>query len=665
MRKFTKYILLVLTLLTSFLLTACSCSSCNDDETYIELNKETTIISIEGEDKLSVTYYGEISEGEKPVWSVENSDIVSVNDRGVIKGKRVGVTNVICQVGDYTDTCEVTVNTGSYLPTLCFENIDEGNCKILAGTAFDFGAYVRYAGKDYKDLTIEYELSKTGHGTVSANRFVANYNTGFIEVTATAEWRGVKSILLTKTFTVEVIDNISISVENVVDNVSLYTFDSHMGQSYPTASYFNINVVENGSDVALDLNNISVVVADQTIATYSTVDSTLKANQNGKHGITQVKIIYTSTKGVEYLAYYNVSVERPVYDTGEHLGYFSALTDKIDFDSIIGSGETITDAKQYNIDGSVKNLTYSDNEIKGYKSFSSGVNESEFVLYTQSQVAGKTKTAGYKVSADVYGYLIRNKEDISELASVPENGNISIAVTQNIDATGVTFNTISSFSGSFDGLGHTISNVSLQSGGLFARFNKGSKFCNVAFVNVRLTADKTALQYVIGGNTDSKNNYCTIENVYATVNEQDIIAREYENFGVFASIMDNLVVRNVVVEYPSMPLKVSQELNFGSKYGLFANDGVGLKATDLGVINYNGVFVISKSVDGNPVPLIVARQSHYYVSQSNGAPNGDFIDGIRQYLVYARNDIGSEIVTSDQKSVSTKSALMNLPTIGS
>ena len=55
MKRFIKYLILLMTLSLSFVLAACSCKSCKDDEAYIELNKTEAVLAIDGEDKLSVT----------------------------------------------------------------------------------------------------------------------------------------------------------------------------------------------------------------------------------------------------------------------------------------------------------------------------------------------------------------------------------------------------------------------------------------------------------------------------------------------------------------------------------------------------------------------------------------------------------------------------------
>lgn len=647
MKRLIKYVLLILTLTTSFLLAACSCKGCKKDEaTYIEINKSQVTVAIDAEDKLAVTLNGDIDEDEEVVWTVENSDIATISEKGVLKGVRAGNTVVTCRVGDYTDTCDVTVNTGSYLPTLYFENVIDGTSTILSGEAFNFGAYVRYAGKTYYDVNITYEISNPEFGVFNADRFFSNYKTGSFEVTAVAEWRGVKSILLTKTFTVNVIDNVSISIEGVVNEINLYTQSMHRGLSYKTDSYLDIEVVENGVVATTNTSNLSVVVEDQSIATYSYVEKKVVATKDGKYGKTNLRITYTSSKGEQFTSVYTVNVQRPVDNTGKILRNFSALTYTIDPNGLVDAGEIIVEAWQYSQDGTETQLVVKNGKVTGYKSFSNGVNNSKFVVYTD-------KNVGYSADAEVYGFVIDEASDITELNTFTDvqKSNLSFIVTQNVDAEGVTLKTIKNFSGTFDGAGFTISNLGIDGDGIFGKLLSGSEVKNLAILNARLKG--SSFQSILIGETGGVSEG-TIHDVYITVNESDIASKNYKNFAIFRSFMPNLVVRGVVVEYPGLKLFDNQgnliEDNYYSKYGLFASDtGFSKPGSSVAsALNYKGLYVISASESKTPTPLYMGRNSQLKIHMADNKPNGNIDDGLYQFMVFANNDFGSQVKTSSQ-----------------
>ena len=122
------------------------------------------------------------------------------------------------------------------------------------------------------------------------------------------------------------------------------------------------------------------------------------------------------------------------------------------------------------------------------------------------------------------------------------------------------------FAGIFDGMGHSISNITVSltnhslgqpivkedgtktwknasSFGLFTNVHEGSIIKNVAFINVKdnSTVDKTyGLSGVLGNNFHG-----TLENVYIDINENTIITR-----GPFAQYGATSVLKNVVVNFP-------------------------------------------------------------------------------------------------------------------
>ena len=137
-------------------------------------------------------------------WTSSDSTIVSVND-GVLTANSVGSATVTATATDGVQgSCLVSVVTDGRVPVLDFD-FDYGNSvTLLREQKFNFEGYVRFNGKVYTDGKMSYQSSNPAVGTLDADGTFTATAVGSTEITVSASWRGLDSVLLAKTFFVNV-----------------------------------------------------------------------------------------------------------------------------------------------------------------------------------------------------------------------------------------------------------------------------------------------------------------------------------------------------------------------------------------------------------------------------------------------------------------------------
>ena len=146
------------------------------------------------------------------------------------------------------------------------------------------------------------------------------------------------------------------------------------------------------------------------------------------------------------------------------------------------------------------------------------------------------------------------------------------------------------FRGVFEGAGHTISGLTLGRAGLFGNLCAGSNVLNVAFTDVKLTAQDADKGSIRGGNVlachiKSKNaNKTTIENIYIQLASNQltrgILAYDYRSGGTLFTI------NNVIIDCPDLTTRTE------NTYGSFISDINYIESDNdytLGVLNSKSI----------------------------------------------------------------------------
>lgn len=631
MRKIIKSILLMLIMCACLSFTAFGCGEEQTADYEINLSATEVSIALDGNAKLTATVTGV----SYPLleYSIDNPSVASIDENGNIVAKSVGQATVTVKYEGFTKTCTVIVSQGEYLPSLCFKNFEGVEViPVAKNSTVNFEPYVIYNNKIYTDVEVSYTVSDSTYGEFIGNNF-SSKAIGEVNVTASAQWKNASSQVLTKTFTVNVIDQVSFEINNgsFGGDVELYTSASHGGLTYKTEQEYSVKVKKNGTYVDLNSSNFNLEIADKTVANYNAASKIISARNYGE---TTITVTYKDGEEV-YTSIFSLTVKRPVMvlkdgDNDKVIKNFSAKTDDFDVTELIGkTGVSVIAATQNGVD-----VAFSGSKITGLKPLTTGVNQSKVIFYTNENV-------GYSVIVDIYTYVIRTADDLFNMQDyVADNdGKVdgSIAVANDItvsDSETRAFKTMKSFAACFDGLGHTIYNLKVEANGLIELFEANSVLRNIAFINMKSSVTEDNSQYYIGGDYSNKSKG-SIQNVYVSTDMLNPNGTQKKtNSAIFHSLITGCIVNNLVVEYPSVA--ITAENNYGmfekdKGYGMFGSSNFTDTNSTANASNWSNVYIITKSVNGTPMPLYGYSKNQNYGSS----------DGAYQYLAYSSTDFGA------------------------
>ncbi len=169
--------------------------------------------------------------------------------------------------------------------------------------------------------------------------------------------------------------------------------------------------------------------------------------------------------------------------------------------------------------------------------------------------AEKTLTEFLDSCVDTYLYadlVMITQENVETLLTL--NGDEHILLLEDVDLAGITWDSEVSFTGTFDGVNHTISNLTTVSGSGFFQY-LGGTVKNVAFTNVTLVAGTAVLCYQ-GGTTTT-----TVENVFIQVVKTNKSGSN--RFGVICERQNNAAAMNLTNVVITMPGTATNEAIYG------------------------------------------------------------------------------------------------------
>ncbi len=242
-------------------------------------------------------------------------------------------------------------------------------------------------------------------------------------------------------------------------------------------------------------------------------------------------------------------------------------------------GQTVTDAKIYNGVTKVTDVTLSGSTLTIPKTTATGE-------YTLSVIgSGKVVNVDYVCADKVFTQ--DNKDEIATtfITSAGTTNSGYYILNSNID--NLTFSRTATdgsgnadvkdvFSGTFNGRGYTINNVTANGQGLFGNFDTGATVKNVAFTGVTFGTKgtwRTPQSVLFFGPKDANTESATLENVYASVNEMTAsqFGERYAFVATTLSDTDKYVcwnMKNVIIE---MPIDQEHSLNksWNAIYGVW------------------------------------------------------------------------------------------------
>ncbi len=606
MNKFNKIIKSVISLAMAFVfMFGIACKPESDDtggavikpkppaETTISLNQTSYQMTVGGTVRLELKEY-DISLENPITWESSNNSIAKVQQTNVssvveIEAMGEGDATITVTQGTATATCAISSSFGESSAEVVLSVADEFN--IQANSAFDLNPKIQFNGKIYDDGEFTYTIADEDNFSIENGVLVGTTTQTSTEVTIKGTWRGKDSDdmrLLEKSVTVNVIDSVSLVIDGQYGQTTqLYTTAEFAGKTYVNAMDFKPVVYINDSTEPKQDADITTEVSGESVE-YDAVSGQVVGKQAG---ITIFTVTYNDN-GVLLSKTFKIEVIRPVERLETKIEYFSAYSGTLRDPADSFKEKTLVEYLYPNdpsveiIDAFMGNAELSvENNGKVF-----GISYDSAGTCVQTIKIG-TKTSMYIVDVTVYGQYVYEAKDLDvfrrSVSSKTYDGYVELG--RDIDATnytaglhftgdthntnnypkaasgstGVTYTYNSYYGGTFDGKGHTISNLKVSYNtvltgneksvyGMFVALN-GSTIKNVAFTNVDLL-DVRAMFGFCGTNANFEN-----------------VRIDVKNFAKYSPYQANLItyyalyggsLKNMYVTFPS-----TLEINLADKAG--------------------------------------------------------------------------------------------------
>ncbi len=491
MKKFTKTIILTFIFIAlSIIAAACSCNKTEEDsptqkKQYLQISNKNINICVSDELYLDIEY--SFVEGATLRFYSSNEEVATVSDEGKITALKCGTSTITVKYSDMSETASVTVGLGETIPQLILSNVADDSVQIMITDEFSLSPKIYYGGKFFVPDSIEIEINESGENVVGLEGYVIKpVSLGTATVVVKAQWMGADVPQLTKTFTLNVVNNVSILINDGSAKYQLYNFSDLGGNHYETELEFKVFATECGKPIS----NVKVEVKEgNDIITYSDE----KISAKGNTGSALIEIIVKDSFNCEYVQQVEVEVLPSIGNYAKVID-FSAFHGVLPLNDIFGENVDIVSAKAG--DRALK-IGEDKKTIFGLTSGKDGAYSQNITVFSSNQ--------GWNLSLNVYSSIIREASDL-EIFHVKKAWNDKFTKSEifdgyyllgndidcagyiygGVDANGVQNQNVTSawsssnqfqgygLTGTFDGNGHTIKNLTTSGAGLFFAISGGT-----------------------------------------------------------------------------------------------------------------------------------------------------------------------------------------------
>lgn len=466
-------------------------------------------------------------------YASENPSVVSVDENGKVTALLEGESVVSAVYTDGTTTEKAEMNVSSSfngnVPQLVLKRANLDGTLFLTSSDYQLSVEVSFNGKSYTDVELEYVSENPDVASVDENGLISPKSFGSTNIVVKGSWRGVdytekKTLILTVPVTIKS-DVVVLNDGKVVADTSLYTLSYFSGETYETKIPNKFTIIIDGvtypATVSIENEKIARVSGDSIKARAHGATTLTISGEGGGVSVTKTITLTVKrpTKVVEEKVPIYCTFLGTWYDVAD--GSRKLLSERISFNN------AIVEAWQGNTQLTIENgkifgITSSERDKKG-----------------EAKITVGTATALYEISMETYGNVIATKEDLGDLTQKSSNGYWELL--NNIDATGYVLsykNTAVTFSGIFDGKGHTIKNLTIkENNGLFGKVTGTTMIKNLGLDN--LTA--TRAFYV---SHDSPETGLSVSNLYVRLSENTQQPR-----GLMSYAGSGNTLKNIFIEY--------------------------------------------------------------------------------------------------------------------
>lgn len=436
----------------------------NENKPSLSLD-ETSVEMLYGDAHSLVANYSG-GEGLTLKWASDNESVAVVSD-GVITAVGGGNAKITATYGDLTETCDVTVGFGDYVPELKIRHLTSDGIRLSLNSTYDVDPYVTFNGKSYS-CEIVAESTDTDVVTFADGTLTAA-GIGSAEVTLKTNWNSFGGALTEKTITVEVFNDVNvISVvtaggeTSVTNAIELSVTPSWQGNEYANTASVEFPVSENGNKSTVQ----GTVVSGSDVISFDNGNVTATGV-----GTAEIRADYTDALGNNYSHTLTVKVVCPVVDYNAKFEF--CTENPFPVESLFGAGATIVSASSEGnplpVAGGVVGLTAKGGDTAAFEvqTTKGGYRFTDVFAYTRKITSAREfrNTFGLKYNQPIDGYYILGN-DVDGINSS----------WQTMGGGAATY-----FKGTLDGMGHTVT-ATVGKNGLFGALAGGAVIKNAKFV---------------------------------------------------------------------------------------------------------------------------------------------------------------------------------------
>ena len=423
----------------------------NTNNPMVTLSKETVDMNLFEKQSISYSLTDLIS----------NSEIILVND-GEIWAVGVGQATVTVKVGEYSDSCEVTVQRGTLLPE--FDALPDDTLKVVKNSTYPLDVSMSIKGDAFDLATISYategdKLTVDSNGVITANKC------GEQNVTVTATYKD--GVVVTKIVKIEVYE-LGVIETGLAGNKLVLFATNIDGDKTTQYSFENFQAQLNGEDYEAQITCTS---SDETIVEIS--DGKLIAKKPGKAEITAS---FTTLENNTYDSIISVTVEKE--SIVRDLGY-----------SLVESGKTTLDLAKFTEDiTNVEKATVNGKET-GCSTTGNTINLTGIEDSGECEVIVCSETVDYLINITFAERVLTTDQDVLNYFASYDNKYTVLANDIDMGGSVVSMKNVWGYTPKLDGLGHTLANFS-TSIGIFGKTEAGAIIRNIQFVNITKTGEE-------------------------------------------------------------------------------------------------------------------------------------------------------------------------------
>ena len=434
-------------------------------------------------------YISERCEVDSIIWTSSNESVLSV-ENGRLVAHSIGEADITAEWNGIKQTETYTVSASQESWNLEIRD----TLALVKGQTFALTPQLKTVECIFDEAAFTYSVSNPNIATLTQDGVITAVNKGQMDILVSAYVDG--EMVDSKTVLCSIVDNVGIYPAK--NEYTVYLIDEIRGcifeKEIPLTAvvYCDGVIVENAS--------VEWTVSDESVVDLKS-GNILSAK---KVGTTHI-VGSCTVNGEEYKTQpISVNVEIPLLDLKDDVIVDLSKTEQI-LDSYALFGEGYSIGSIYDITKN-KTITVTNNAVRT-ATLKSG--ESTCIIYNTE------KTVGAIVNLVAADFVVYDFEDLKEIASA-EHANHYIALANDIEVNG-SYKALQSgvdFSGTFNGLGHTLFGMKFDkygSGGLFFSLI-GATVKNLSFIDAEISNWNNALiAYANSYQT------CLIDNIYAEV----------------------------------------------------------------------------------------------------------------------------------------------------